>query len=578
MKKKHHNRREFLSLTGAGMAGIAGGTLLAAATPVEAQSAELKPQDAELVVFNAKVYTVDARTPKAEAFAVKASRFVAVGSNQDVKALIGKGTQTFDAKQMTVVPGFIDCHNHADGNTLLYEVIVGNPFEVEFVTIASIIDKLRAKAQKTPAGTWVEGYFFDDTKVKDNRQLNVRDLDQVSKDHPVAVHHRGGHTSYYNRKALEMAGLNKNTPNPPGGTYEHDAKGELNGRITDRARSVFDKVGDREIFTEEQELQRDRDGLAYISKQFVRYGLTSVHHEDGNLFALQQVRGRGELMHRVSYEASSSLLEAMISNGIASGFGDEWIRFGATSEHTADGSFSERTMALSKPYEGTNPPYRGNVTETQDDLNAWIERVHRAGIQVNCHANGDVAIDMVLTAFEHAQRQFPRADARPKITHCTLINDDLLRRIKATGAVPAVFTTYAYYNSDKFHFYGQERMEHSMAYRSFLDAGIPAAAGSDFGPGPFAPLMGIQGMVTRTGWNGETWGANQCISLDEALQVNTINGAYNSHEEAIKGSISPGKLADFVVLADDPHTVDKGKIKDIEIVRTVVGGSTAYQA
>ena len=152
MKKNRHSRREFLSLTGAGMAGIAGGTFLGAAASVQAQATDLKPQDAELVVFNAKVYTVDTRAPKAEAFAVKAGRFVAVGSNKDIKALTGKGTQTLDAKQMTIVPGFIDCHNHAGGNTLLYEVIVGNPFEVEFVTIASIIEKLRVKAQKTPAG------------------------------------------------------------------------------------------------------------------------------------------------------------------------------------------------------------------------------------------------------------------------------------------------------------------------------------------------------------------------------------------------------------------------------------------
>ena len=235
-------------------------------------------------------------------------------------------------------------------------------------------------------------------------------------------------------------------------------------------------------------------------------------------------------------------------------------------------------MALSTPYPGVTPPYKGNVTETQADLNAWIEKVHRAGIQVNCHANGDVAIDMVLTAVERAQRVFPRADARPKITHCTLINDDLLRRIKASGVVPAPFTSYAYYNTDKFHFYGEDLMKRSMAYRSFIDAGIPAAAGSDFSPGPFAPLMGIQGMVTRKGWNGEIWGANQRISVEEALRINTINGAYNSHEEAIKGSIAPGKLADFVVLADDPHTVDQEKIKDIQIVRTVTGGTTVYQA
>jgi predicted amidohydrolase YtcJ len=189
-----------------------------------------------------------------------------------------------------------------------------------------------------------------------------------------------------------------------------------------------------------------------------------------------------------------------------------------------------------------------------------------------------VAIDMFLTAVERAQKAFPRADTRPKITHCTLINDDLVRRIKALGAVPAMFTTYAYYNSDKFVFYGEDLMKRSMAYRTFIDAGVWAAAGSDFSPGPFAPLMGIQGMVTRTGWDGKTWGANQRITVDEALRVNTINGAYNSHEEATKGAITAGKLADFVVLADDPHTVSAEKIKDIQIVKTVVGGATAYQS
>jgi predicted amidohydrolase YtcJ len=571
MRDHRHSRRGFLSLAGAAIAGSAGVPRLGAA-PVE------EAREADLVVFNAKVYTVDSPAPRAEAFAVKGGRFAAVGSSAEIRALSGKATQTLDARQMTIVPGFIDCHNHAPGNTLLYEVVVGNPYVVEFVTISSIVDKLRAKARETPPGNWVEGYFFDDTKVKDNRQLNVHDLDLVSKDHPVAVHHRGGHTSYFNSKALEMADINKSTPNPPGGTFDRDANGELNGRVTDRAMNALTKIGKRATFTEEQTQQRDRDGLAYISRQFARYGVTSVHHEGGNLAALQQVRARGQLLHRVSYEAGGKVLEAMIAGGILTGFGDEWIRLGATSEHTVDGSFSERTMALSTPYPGVAPPYKGNITETQDELNAWIERVHGAGIQVNCHANGDVAIDMVLTAVERAHRLHPRADARPKITHCTLINDDLVRRIKAAGIVPAAFTSYAYYNSDKFRFYGEELMKRSMAYRSFLDAGVPVAAGSDFSPGPFDPRMAIQGMVTRTGWDGQTWGANQRITVDEALRVNTINGAYNSHEEAIKGSIAPGKLADFVVLSDDLFTVDKEKIKDITIVRTVVGGATVYQA
>ena len=549
---------------------------LGAALPVTAMAAGT--DDAELVVHNANIHTLDPAMPRAQAFAVRAGRFVAVGSNEDIKPRIARRTQVYDAKGMTITPGFIDCHNHAGGEMLLYEVAVGNPFQVEFVTIASIVDKLRAKARTLPPDTWVEGYFYDDTKVKDGRLLTAHDLDQVSTDHPVRVEHRGGHTSFYNSKALMLAGVTKATPNPPGGTFDKGPDGELNGRVTDRANAVFEKVGKFQTFTPAESAQRARAGVAHISKMFAAYGLTSVHHEGGDLAAIQDVRARGELKHRVSYEAYPDVLEAMIKTGMKTGFGDEWIKLGATAEHTVDGSFSERTMALSKPYPGRSPPYFGNITETQDVLDAWVERVHRAGIDINCHANGDVAIASVLTALERAQKLYPRPEARPKITHCTVVNDDLVRRIKAANVVPACFTSYAYYNTDKFHFYGQDLMQHAMAFRSFLDAGVPVAAGSDFQPGPFAQLMGIQGMVTRTGWNGETWGASQRITVAEALRVNTLNGAHASHEEGIKGSITAGKLADFVVLADDLHTVASDKIKDIQIVRTVTGGTTMFQA
>ena len=277
--------------------------------------------DADLIVINANVYTVDSRMAKAVAFAVKNSRFIAVGTNDEIKGLAGKDTRTIDAKQMTVVPGFTDCHNHAGGDVLLYEVLVGNPFEVEFVTIASIVEKLRAKAQKTPAGTWVEGYFFDDTKVKDKRELNVRDLDEVSREHPVVVRHRGGHTSYYNNAALTMAGVTKDTRNPAGGTYDRDETGELTGRVTDTARAVLEKVGNRPTLTRADRERRGRDGIAHISKQFARYGLTSVHHQGGDLAAIQDVRTRGELLHRVSYEVSGRVLDSMIASGIQTGFG-----------------------------------------------------------------------------------------------------------------------------------------------------------------------------------------------------------------------------------------------------------------
>lgn len=571
MAPRRLSRRDFVGLTGAGLA--------AAAVPLYLRAAiDASIRQADLIVLNASVYTVDAAQPTAEAIAIRGDRIVGVGSNADIKNLQGRITRVIDAHGMTVVPGFIDCHNHAVGEVLLYEVLVGNPFDVEFVTIASIVDKLRDKARRTPPGYVVEGFFYDDTKVKDKRPVTIQDLDSVSREHPVAVHHRGGHTSYYNSKTFELAGVTRDTPNPPGGTYDKDAAGNLNGRVTDQALAKLRAAGMRPTFSDAETRKRSQDGMAHISKQFVRYGLTSVHHESGPLASLQEVRARGELLHRVNYQLGREALESMIATGTHTGLGDEWLRIGATMEHTVDGSFSERTMALSIPYPGRQDGYKGNLTETQDVLDAWVERVHRAGIQINCHANGDVAIDATLTAIERAQKAFPVADARPKITHCTLINEDLVRRIREVGAVPMPFTTYAYYNADKFHFYGEALMRRSMAYRSFIDAGITAAAGSDFSPGPFAPLMGIQGMVTRTGWNGENWGVNQRVSVDEAIRINTLNGAYASHEESIKGSITSGKLADIVFLDKDPHQVPAESIKDIKIVRTLTGGKTVYEA
>lgn len=564
------NRRGFLMRAGAGMgASLMGGSWASAALAGAG--------DADLIVHGGQIYTLDGRMAQAEAMAIKGAHIQALGSYDELRGLAGAATRTIDLKGKTVVPGFIDCHNHARGEVLLYETLVGNPFEVEFVTIQSIIDKLKAKAATLPPGHWVEGFFHDDTKVKDGRLLTRFDLDKVSTEHPVIVRHRGGHTYFYNSKALEMAGLTAETPNPFGGTFDRDARG-LTGRVTDRARAAFDKVGIRPVFSDAEQAARSKAGMAHISKQFVRYGLTGVHHQGGDLAAIQAIRADGDLLHRVSYEMSGAMLDAMLDNGLMTGFGDEWLRLGATSEHTVDGSFSERTMAISTPYPGSSPPYYGNITESQEELDAWVEKVHRAGVQVNCHANGDVPINMVLNAFERAQKLHPIADARPKITHCTLVNKGILKRMAALGAVPAPFTSYAYYNSDKFGFYGEAMMQNCMAFRSFLDNGIKACAGSDFSPGPFAPLMGMQGMVTRKGWNNETWGANQRVSVHEALIINSLNGAWASKEEGIKGSLAPGKLADYVVLADDPHNVDPDTIKDITIVETVTGGRSVYSA
>lgn len=533
--------------------------------------------DADHVLLNGRLITMDDARPRATAMAIMDGRIMAVGGD-DVRSLAGPRTRITDLKGACVVPGFIDCHNHPIGDVLLYEVLVGNPFEVEFVTIQSIIDKLKAKAATTPAGYWVEGYFHDDTKLKDGRQLTADDLDKVSTQHPVMVRHRGGHTVFVNHAALALANVTPATPNPPGGTFDRLPDGRLSGRITDNAIDIVEEKGQRPVIDAAERARRTRAGLAHISGAFSRYGLTTVHHQGGDLAAIQDVRASGGLKHRVSYEAQGQMVDRLIAAGLKTGFGDDWVRLGATAEHLADGSFSERTMALSTPYAGRTPPYYGNITEPQDVLDAWVEKVVRAGIQPNIHANGDVTIGMALAAFERALAKVPVKDLRPKITHCTLVNESLLKRMAAIGAVPAPFTSYAYYNSDKFGFYGADRMANAMAFRSFLDHGIKVCAGSDFFPGPFAPLMGIQGMVTRTGWNGETWGANQRVSVLEAIRINTLNGAWAAHAEAIKGSLTAGKLADYVVLADDPTAIAPEKIKDIAIIETVVDGRRQHAA
>ena len=538
-----------------------------------------------VIIRNALVHSVDPKIPSANSVALSGDRILGVGDWNALQPLADSRTQIVDAGGQTIVPGFVDAHNHAVGEVLAYEVVGGNPFDVEFVTIQSILDKLTARAAQTPPGEWVEGFFYDDTKLKDGRPLSRTDLDKVSTRHPVMVTHRGSHTHVVNSLALQLAGITRDRRDPFGGTYGRDADGELDGRVTDLAAEPVGKVGQRPRFTAAQRAERARVGAARISQEFACYGLTSVHH-DGIRYpgsdaydAIRAIHAEGKLLHRVRYEPSMAHLEKLIANGIKTGDGDDWIRIGAVCEQLSDGSFSERTLSRRDPYPGSNPPYYGNLTSTQEKLDALVEYLVQDHIQPHFHANGEVAIDMVLTAFERAGAKHPDfAGRRPKITHCTIVTPELVRRIKAVGAVPNLFATYPFYNSDKFSFYGPAMMDRAMAYRWLLDAGVPATAGSDFPPGPIAPMMGLQGMVTRKGWNGEVWGAGQAITPAEGLKIWTLNGAYASFEEDVKGSITPGKFADLVFLDRDPLTADPQTIKDIKATRTIVGGRTVYQA
>ena len=263
-------------------------------------------------------------------------------------------------------------------------------------------------------------------------------------------------------------------------------------------------------------------------------------------------------------------------SALYTGYGDTNLRIGGV-KYGADGSASERTMRMSTPYEGRPNDY-GILTMTQEEIHEAVEDAHRNGFQVGIHANGDITIDMVLNAYERVIKKWPRPDVRHRLEHCSLINPLLLQRIKATGSIPTPFYTYVHYHGNKWVEYGEEKMKSMFAHRSFLDYDIPVAGASDYTPGPYEPLMAIQSMVTRKDFDGRIWGPNQRISVSEALKICTINGAFASFEEDLKGSITEGKLADFVMLEKDPHDIEPDNIKNIGVMRTVVGGKTVYKA
>jgi predicted amidohydrolase YtcJ len=562
-------RGEFLGFG----AALAGGFGLAksgvGAFPVAAAQTAATSIEPDFIVVNARVYTIDSALPRAEAFAVKNGRFAAVGSSADVRNLATARTRVIDAEQATITPGFIDTHAHVSGVNELYSV------NANVRRVRELLANLRQKADKTPAGMWVTAVMFDDTKL--DVPLTRRHLDEVSTEHPIVVGHRGGHTSWYNTKAFELAGVTKATPDPDHGRFFRDESGELTGRVAELARNVFSKVGKRETFTPEQQRERGRNGMRHISELLTAAGLTSVHDAGADrdrILAYEDARANGELRHRACFLVRGNpTFSGFKAAGIYYGFGDEWIRVGGV-KYGADGSASERTMRMSTPYVGTKD--YGILTMTQQEIDEAVEDAHRHNFRVAIHANGDVTIDMVLKAYEKVLAKYPRPDTRFRIEHCSLVNPDLLRRIKALDVIPTPFWTYAHYHGEKWKEYGEEKMQSMFAHRSFLDAGIMVAGASDYTPGPFEPLMAIQSMVTRKDYAGRTWGANQKVSVDEAIRIGTINGAHASGEEKLKGSITAGKLADFVMLEKDPHDVPPDTIKDIKVVRTVVGGKTMY--
>ncbi len=450
------------------------GTLGAFAVAPLLASERVEP---DTILFNGRIWTVDDRLPRAEAIAISDGRIFAVGTNDEVRALATPLTRKVDLGGKTVLPGFNDAHSHPiySGVQHLKRVACDKD------SIESIQSALRERAQKTPAGEWVEGFLYDDGKTP--RPLSRADLDAAVPDHPVLVAHRGGHTIFVNSAAFKAAGVDEKTPDPPGGRYGHDASGALSGFVADAASERF-----RKLIPNTMTRADLRQGAELISKMFTSKGVTSACDADAGPDAVQgyqDARDAGELRFRTYCHVHAADLPHFMDAGLHTGFGDEWLRIGAVKQY-ADGSISERTAWLSQPYIGMGS-YTGLQVTKREKLLETSRKAHAAGWQLATHANGDLAIDEVLGVYEQVQKETPRRDPRFRIEHCTLLNASLISRMAALKVIPAPFSCYVYFHGDVMHFYGEERTRNMFPMRSFLDAGLRPTDSSDYTASPSDP-------------------------------------------------------------------------------------------
>lgn len=526
-----------------------------------------------LIIYNANVHTMDAENPHAEAFAVKNGTFLAVGSKEEIMEYSGDHTELVDAKGRTVIPGIIDSHMHPDPTFDFespYHIVNLSPENVE--NMDKLLDILRLKAKNTPPGEWIRGALYQDSKL--GKHPNRLDLDAVSDQHPIMLTHSSHHVFVVNTYALEKASLLKVVEDPPGGAFDRGDDGIPNGIL--REPPALNLVLQENIpFPEpvrEEELQ------AYLNtfERFLEKGITSIADaalESRKFSVFNELVKRG-MPIRIYHMFKAENIESLTKLGIQTGFGNDQLRIGSIKVFHGN-SLSGQTCWLSEPYDG-RPDYYGIPPDrSQNELNELILSIHRANFQVAVHANGDREIEMVLNAIQYALEMDPKSDHRHRIEHASVVNKPILKRVNELGITLAPHS-YIYEHGDKMAAYGEQRWPWMHPNRKALDLGITVAGNSDYPVSAADPMMRIQSMVTRTSAEGVVYGPEETLTPHEAIYAFTMGSATAQFEEEIKGSITKGKFADFVMLTDDPNSTDPFKIKDISVVETYINGVKVF--
>ncbi|MFZ4573553.1 MAG: amidohydrolase [Phycisphaerales bacterium] len=537
--------------------------------PANAAAPHRVKQPADLIVVNALVHTVDPAAPRAAAFAVREGRIVAVGANEEVRAMAGEATVVVDAGGKAVVPGFFDAHLHPRAifpdDSPLARVECGPDKAPD---LAALIAALRDKAAITPKGMAIRGLGYEDTKL--GRHPTRVDLDAASTDHPIIITHSSGHMAVANSLAFSLSRIDASTKDPAGGEIDRDANGEPTGLLREGAMSLIRLRGEG-INPVMSASDRTR-GLLACFDQYLAAGITAVGIAGADPDDLRAYRAANDTRHtvRMYVMMKPEQIEETASQAAAGAREDAWIRLGGVKFYHGN-SLSGRTCWLFEPY-ADRPDYYGmKPARSQEALDALVMKVHSAGLQACVHANGDREIDMVLDAIEKALAARPNADHRHRIEHGSVVNQRILDRVKALGVVLAPHS-YIWEHGDKMEAYGERRWPMMHPNGSAVRMGIPACGNSDSPVSPAIPMLRIQDLVTRRSKEGKVYGGEQAISASDALMLWTRGSAFACFWERDLGTIAPGKLADFVVLDGDPLTTPGDQLREIRVVETYVGG------
>ncbi len=535
----------------------------------------IDPGARRLFVYGGQITTLDPVDPHPEAMVVEDGRVVALGARDSLAARWGGEGERLDLRGRALVPGFTDSHLH-----LLSYGLVLEQLQLSGVTcLADLVTRLAERARDWPEGEWILGRGWDQDLFSEKRYPTRYDLDRAAPGRPVLLVRSCGHCSVVSSPALELAHITAATPDPPGGAIERDpATGEPTGVLHERAAGLV-----RDIIPAPS-YESKRRALVAALRLALSAGLTACHPDD--------VRNAGDFTTawqlyrdvlavtagpRIRVEVSDFALDEILATGMRTGSGTPLLSVGAIKSFV-DGSLGARSAALTEPY--CDGPGSGILVRERAEFMETIRRAHSAGMQVAIHAIGDLGVDWALDAIEGAQEYRPGLALRHRVVHAQITRPDQLPRFVRLGAMAEIQPKFV--TTDKLWVearVGTERARHSYCWSTMLRSGVACAGGSDGPVEPLHPLLGIYAAVTRSGMDGEPacgWLPEERLTVDDALRLFALGGAYAEGAESWRGSLSPGKVADFVVLDRAPDAVEPHAIRDISVEMTYIDGRRVF--